>query len=391
MRPRTDIVTRLARRALLVLAGLALASACGGTAPQGERVANTHSALGIFDSGSRPTIIARGGGQLEVFAIGAGRVQQLSYSNPGGWSVLWNFLPPPLNGTNFVGQPAAVSWDATRIDVFAVDDQGFIEHNWSDNYNSVWSPTWEEVPNQRSGPLGHYCSPTGMTVSSWGANRLDLFVHCHYPLSKDDPVLTEIWQITYDNGWNTPPQNILSQLASSPTSLSAVSWGPNRIDLVMEGWSYFNSTQSSPSTAHFWTNDGGVNWLGAEDLSGPAVVPGGGDHDFNNCHVSLSSWGPNVLDVITDGSINAPLSQKSYRAGWGSWVDWSLPLLTNVDNEPLYASPDCSDNHSSASWGPGRIDLVYPGVYSGDGLSMIVMHAWYNESDPKGWWGPEPL
>ncbi len=64
-----------------------------------------------------------------------------------------------------------------------------------------------------------YTSPT---VSSWGQNRLDVFVR-----GKD----SALWHLPYNAGWGTW-ESLGGELTSEPC---AVSWGPNRIDVFARG------------------------------------------------------------------------------------------------------------------------------------------------------------
>ena len=354
-----------------------------------ERVERTESAI-VSPPLNDVAISTRGSGLLDIFVVKNGLVAQRSF-NGTGFSP-WSTLPPTNWAHQFVGQPAAVSWDSTRIDVFAMDDEGNLEHNWS--LFGGWNPTWESlvawaVPascfRDAIAPVvvpgaSSYPAASGMAVTSWGPNRLDVFLPCdisHPPPSTGASLLT---QITYASGWQNPRPILGTAPPFTYSNVSAVSWGPSRIDLVIK-------SPTADQVAHYWDDDG-TPWNGPDNLGTAATL---------FCDATISSWGPSVLSVLQqgasassgggpDGSTN-PLWLRAFRPfAWNPWVATSLP------NVPPEHAPGCYNRPSSASWGSGRIDLVYP-AYSADGLTSLVEHAWYSESGtvPGTWGGPEEL
>jgi len=315
----------------------------------------------LFDGTSEPAISSQGGGTLDVFAVAGGRVFQRSYNNPG-WDPTWTPLPPLESPRALIGKPASVSWGPGRIDIFAHDDLGNIRHLWANS--GWWAPTWETIAGAIDGGCpGASC--TGLTATSWGVNRLDVF----------DTVPGDLIQVTYDNGWN-PLRYPLGD-GSPPTNgaISAVSWGPGRIDLAVAPW----YTGDTWQIGQYYSNDG-VNFYGPYPLG--AV----GDPSFwLSFNVALSSWGYGDLEVVTMGTSSTSMivGQRGFRPGLG-WVDWTTSAL----------SPDPGSvwpwSVSSTSSGDGRIDIVY-GRKDPTYSTTSVWHAWYNNTDPVGWFGPEPL
>jgi len=314
----------------------------------------------LFDGTSEPAISSQGGGTLDVFAVAGGRVFQRSYNNPG-WDPGWTPLPALESPRLLVGKPASVSWGPGRIDIFAHDDLGNIRHLWANS--GSWAPTWETIAAAPDSPCdGYNC--TNLTATSWGVNRLDVF----------DTVPGSVIQVTYDNGWN-PPRYPLGD-AAPPTNgaISAVSWGPGRIDLAVAPW----WTGDDYQIGQYYSNDG-VNFYGPYPLG--AV----GDAFHLSFNVALSSWGNGDLEVVTVGASSTSMivGQRGFRPGL-AWVDWTT--------SPLSSDPGSSWplSVSSTSSGDGRIDIVY-GRKDPTYSTTTVWHAWYNNTDPGRWFGPEPL
>ena len=75
---------------------------------------------------------------------------------PGGRMGDWE----PLGGTGqpepqaFVGTPAAVSWGANRLDIFAVSGSGKVYHKYFSGLTTL----------ERSGPVGPFWGPDSITA-----------------------------------------------------------------------------------------------------------------------------------------------------------------------------------------------------------------------------------
>ena len=114
---------------------------------------------------SSPTVSSWGPNRLDVFAKGGDSKLWHKYWNGTGQWGPWQRLNAPAVGfyNNLSNQPAAVSWGPNRIDCFYGGADSRVYHiSWNGNAWSGWANTG----------LATY---TGLAVSSWGANRLDLF------------------------------------------------------------------------------------------------------------------------------------------------------------------------------------------------------------------------
>ncbi|HSU15043.1 hypothetical protein [Longimicrobium sp.] len=124
-----------------------------------ELAGNTAGWLG------RPHAVSWGAGRLDVFAVGEDR-RILHWWFDGGWGG-----PEPLAGTVW-SAPTAVAWGPNRLDVFAAGDDRTLWHWWYEGHG------WQG-PEPRGGsfpvpPAAGRPSPAPAAVS-WGAGRLDVF------------------------------------------------------------------------------------------------------------------------------------------------------------------------------------------------------------------------
>jgi hypothetical protein len=123
-------------------------------------------------------------------------------------------------------------------------------------------------------------------VSSWGNNRLDVFVR-----GTDNALWHKWWD---GSSWSSGWENLGGILTSSP---GAVSWGYNRIDVFVKG--------TDNALWHKWWD--GASWSGWESLGGVLTSA-----------PTVSSWGDNRLDVFVKGTDNA-LWHKWWAGGWSGW------------------------------------------------------------------------
>jgi C1A family cysteine protease len=141
-------------------------------------------------------------------------------------------------------------------------------------------------------------------------------------------------------GWHGY-ENLGGLLSSRP---NAVSWGNNRIDVVVRGM--------DSAVYHKWWN--GSSWNGWESLGGQ--IQGA---------PTICSWANGRLDIFATG-LNHHLYHKWYQGGWSGWED-----LGGV----LSSEPTC------VSWGHNRIDIF------ARGLNSAMWHLWYDGA----WHGWEDL
>jgi len=127
-------------------------------------------------------------------------------------------------------------------------------------------------------------------------------------------------------------ENLGGIITSRP---SAVSWGPNRIDVVARG--------TDSAVYHRWWD--GVSWKGWENLGGQ--IQGA---------PAICSWASGRLDIFAWG-MDQSLWHKWYQGGWSNWER----LGGQITSEPV-----------CVSWGPNRIDILARGVNS------AMLHMWWD-------------
>lgn len=173
-----------------------------------------------------------------------------------------------------------------------------------------------------------------VSAVSWGPNRLDLFAR------GDD---NAVWHGRGTKNWG----GLGGQIQQPP---AAVSWGSGRLDIFVCG--------SDRALWHkCWNDKGGwypskTSWapLGGQILGGPAVA----------------TWGPGNLHVVVRGTDNA-LHYKGYNEQSG-WTNWGT-----LDGATLSAP-------SIVSWGSGRLDIFVRG------LDNACHHRVYDKN--RNGWGP---
>jgi len=264
---------------------------------------------------SDPTIASWESGRLDVFARGGdSRLWHKSYSATK-WST-WE----PLGGAyaSSYPDPDAVSWGPNRIDLVFLNGTTVEHYYWT---GSAWG----------SDNLEGYLT-SAPTISSWESGRLDVFARAW------DNRLWRRW-FTPSTGWSAW-EPLGGAYTSAYPDPDAVSWGPNRIDLV-----FLNGTTVEH---YYWT---GSAW-GSDNLQGWACsAPTIASKDVGQLEVFVRGCAaPNGLwrNVFTPTS------------GWSGW----LPLYGK-----LASSPD------AVSWGPNRTDVVAQGYLGNQSL----MWAWLNQ------------
>ena len=202
-----------------------------------------------------------------------------------------------VRAEGLTSDPAAVSWGAGRLDVFARGSDNALWHKW---FDGQWS-AWESL----GGSLA-----SGPDVTSWGSGRLDVFAR------GTDNTLQHRY---YDKGWSNW-ESLGGGITSDP---SAVAWGPGRLDVFARG--------GDNALWHIWFAGAWSKWelLGGVLASGP----------------DASSWGTDRLDVFAVGT-DRSLQYKSYA---GTWSDWTS-LGGGLTSDP-----------AAVSWGKDRIDVFARG------------------------------
>ena len=208
-----------------------------GPGPRGHRVgqpAATSAGPGLLD------VIARDGvtGQVVHWKLAAGtwRGPSAVASSPGGSWV-----------------PSVASWAPGRLDVFAVNSHGGLDHLF---HATRWS-RWEHLASH--GPGGaRYVSP--VAVTAWGPRRLDVFA-----TNSGRRLLEHRWfDGTGGGGWRgrellgTGPDRL------AVAGMAVASWAPRRLDL-------FTSELHAHGLLHYWFS-GRWNGPQRQDFAGQQVA-----------------------------------------------------------------------------------------------------------------------
>lgn len=115
-----------------------------------------------------------------------------------------------FKGVSFYSEPTAISWGENRLDVFAMDGQGVLQHIAWDG--SQWLP-WEA--------MGHVAYAK-VAALSWSPNRLDI-----YALAYDTQYQYKYWD---GSQWNPSVDGWYEKGGEFKTAPALVSWGKNRLD-----------------------------------------------------------------------------------------------------------------------------------------------------------------
>jgi len=236
--------------------------------------------------------------------------------------------------------PNVVSWGPNRLDFFVMGHDG---HLWHQSFNEVvWQSAWDDRGGPEPGKL-----PGALSVVSWGLNRIDVF------MGGGD--YQHVWHTAW-NGWNWQPWDDRGTTASplhTVYSLSAVSWGSNRLDVfaIADGGHVWQLT---------WN---GSTWIPWTDLGAPAGLT------LNT--TTAVSWGWNRIDVFARSgwSGSATVWHRAWNGStWGAWESRGVPPTGAVG--PLVP----------VSWGPGRIDL-----FSHSRAARNPDHCWHDSWNGSSW------
>jgi hypothetical protein len=263
---------------------------------------------------SSPTVSSWGPNRLDVFAKGGDNKLWHKYWNGTGQWGPWQRLNAPAVGfyNNLSNQPAAVSWGPNRIDCFYGGADSRVYHiSWNGNAWSGWANTG----------LATY---TGLAVSSWGANRLDLFA-----TEEANEFTFNLLHAYSTDGQNWSNWEIAQANSRGPSDIapSAVSWGPNRIDSFV--------TSDTGTVSHMYWN--GARWsIGWDDLGGNI-----------GSATAAASWATDRLDYFGIGRADSQLHHADWNgSGFSQWENLGAPSVGIL----AQSSP------AAVSWGRNRID-----------------------------------
>lgn len=271
-----------------------------------------------------PATVSWNSTRTDIFTRGAlNKIHQKSWTTTGGWTGWGEY--PTFTDTRMT--PTVSSWGANRLDLFNVDPAGGV---WWSYYNgSAWS-SWSQFANTQT-----FCPLAACSMSS---GRIDLF--------DVSPGNHAIYQKTYSSGawsagWTQFPGYTYTNVAPA-----VCSWGANRIDL-------FNTSSGGQIYWSRWNGSAWSSWYmfpGSNTPYSPTACTWGANRlDMFNvdpnggvwwCYYNGTSWsgytslggnsvgpascttrGSGLLDVFIRNT-NDHLMEKSYNNGtWGGWSD----------------------------------------------------------------------
>jgi hypothetical protein len=268
----------------------------------------------------------------------------------GGITAIFNAL---VNSPPHLANMLDPSYNLTGIGV-AVGNGGslWITEDF-EGRPGVSSPPPAPVPAPMpSWPVATGFRPDGVLASSPATVNLANVGPMAFVLGTDGG----LWYSTQSVGWRglgTPPG---LAILGDP---SAVSWGPGRVDVFVQGsdhklWQRF-STCGGCSWSSWMQPVGNDGMLG----SSPAVT----------------SWGPGRIDIIVQGT-DGNLYQRDWEgSGWsGAWSNLGSPPAGVVGGE----------HPTVTSWGAGRLDVFTRGRDSKLWQTFMVNGAWQGWTNPPG-------
>jgi hypothetical protein len=300
--------------------------------------------------------------RLDVFVVGTDGGLYHKAWNGSEWLpslTTYDNLGIPSPGGRIRGNPAVVSWDHDRLDVFVVGSaDGALYHKWWDG--AQWGPSATGFEFMGGIIVGN------PAVASWDHDRLDVFV-----VGTDGALYHKAW-----NGWQWLPSLTGYDSLGMPMKLTlmfvgqtwiyvpvpdpirgdpaVVSWGHDRLDVFVVGSTdgalyhkWWDGAQWGPSAT-------GFEFMGGSIAGNPAAA----------------SWDHDRLDVFvvgTDGAL--------YHKAWNG-SEW-LPGLTGYDKLGGFVV----SNTAVASWDHDRLDVF---VIGGD---RALYHAAWNGQN----WGNVPF
>lgn len=242
---------------------------------------------------------ANGANPIDVFGKGTDGSIYHKYWDGSSWQPQGEIMENLGDGGEFTDGPAAVSWGPNRTDLFALDTNLKLLHQYWDG--TTWLSKWESL-----GDAEFAATPTAI---SWGAGRLDIFG----VEANSGALLHKVWDGSQWSDWEnlgTPSADV-----ELDGTVAATSWSTNRIDVVALGtdgayyYKYWDGSQWQPSETDFVSKGGSFS-------SSPAVV----------------SWGENRLDIYGVGVDTFLKHLTWYGTGWypgdGTWETLGGPLLS---------------------------------------------------------------
>jgi hypothetical protein len=184
-----------------------------------------------------PAAVSWSANRVDVFARGADNALWHTWWTGRRWEP-WQSL-----GGVLLSDPAVSSWAPGRLDVFVIGEQHVM-------YHITWNGTWSGF-----GSLGGYClQDPGAT--SWGPNRIDLFT-----LGADNLLYHRVWNGSSWGGWD---EEVPGYWFSGPAVASP---GVGRVDVFLE-----SSAAGQPVGHLYWAGGWYQDSEGGSLTSAPAAV-----------------------------------------------------------------------------------------------------------------------
>jgi hypothetical protein len=200
---------------------------------------------------------------------------------------------------------------------------------------SVWKPLGSIEGFMRGfPPEGKQYRPA---ISSWGANRLDVFVGLYL-----DNIQHKYWDGTKWSDW----EELEAKVSYSP---SAVSWGKDRIDIFAK-----TATTGDMDRCYHISWDSRTGWSGWNGQANLRVnIPWFG-HKARS--PAACARGINVLDLFVVGSGGRGRDEPHIRSD--AFPLWHMQWNGTLWSEAEFLKGELTSSPSAVSWGPHRIDVV---------------------------------
>lgn len=173
---------------------------------------------------STPVVVSWGPGRFDLFARHADFSLRRRTFEDGGWAGDWQNL-----GGSLASEPAVVTWGPDRLDVFAVGNlagaapDGGLIHRWWDG--DIWND-WEQIAGKSTGDDVAFTSAPAATTR--GAGRLDVFA------VDTEGTLQHVWfsDSSWSNPQPVSPSTKMRStpmvLATGPDQLEVIAPGRDR-------------------------------------------------------------------------------------------------------------------------------------------------------------------
>ena len=252
---------------------------------------------GTLDGNEVVAVTVNGSNPLDIFGKGTDGSIYHKYWDGSSWQPQGDTMDNLGDGTQFLHGPAAVSWGPNRTDIFAINDDYKMVHQYWDG--TTWLSEWESLSDNEFTD-----TPTAI---SWGANRLDIF-GVEY---ETGALLHNVWDGSQWSGWEN--LGTASATVGFTGTVAATSWSVNRIDIVALG----------TDGAYYYKFYDGSKWQPSED----SFIAKGGSFASSP---SVVSWGVDRLDMYGVGSDSMLKHMTWYGSGWypdfASWETLGGPL-----------------------------------------------------------------